>query len=203
MDGCISSDTIEVFDGRPEMDLGPNIIVCQDDSVGLNTGLPAGFPPNTFQWSVNGAPLSNNNFFLIVDTGTPGVFDYRVRVIDGLTGCIAEDSVMITINPTPTAAYTVINSSCGNANGSIEITSPLTNLGVEWQDNAGGVLGNAALLDLMPAGVYNLFVSDNITGCQNNYAIGVVDSTVNFTIATAVRNNCDGDSIDVRFDQRP
>ncbi len=195
--GCISEDTVQVYDGRPQFDLGPNIIVCQDDSVTLNTGIPSGIPPNTFTWYVNGIQLPDNNYFLTVDTRTPGAYQYVARIDDGLTGCVAIDTVDITVNPTPNAVYSVINSSCGNDNGSIVITSPTTDIGILWTDNLGGNLGSGTRIDNLFAGTYNLFISDNVTGCPNDYVISVIDSVVSFTITTTVKPSCDGDTISV------
>jgi hypothetical protein len=196
--GCESEDTTQVYDGRPFFDLGPNITICQGDSLPpLNTGLPNGSPPNTFTWRVNGSLLPDNTSYLVVDTNTSGVFQYTVDVIDGLTGCINADTVMVMINPTPQATYSVTNASCGNVNGQINVTSPLTNLTAEWFDQTSTSIGTGALSPLVAAGTYTLVVSDNISACAQNYGISVIDSVVLFTIAPTVRQDCSGDSLDV------
>lgn len=196
--GCESEDTTMVFDGRPQVDLGPNITACQGDQLApLNTGLPNGNPPNTFTWRINGAVAPGNTSTYAIDTSTPGTFEYTVNVIDGLTGCISDDTVMVTINATPTATYTVTNSSCGNANGQINVTSPLTNLTAEWFDPSSASIGTGAASPLIAAGAYTLVVSDNLSGCSQNYAIPVVDSVVLFTITPTVMQDCAGDMLQV------
>jgi gliding motility-associated-like protein len=195
--GCTSEDTIEVYDGRPQFDLGPTQIVCQNDSVGLNTGIPTGIPPNTFSWYINGVQTPDNTYFLVVDTGTPGDFEVAARIEDGLTGCIARDTVNITVNPIPTATTSITNSSCGNDNGSIAITSPVTGLGLQWTDDLGATIGTADRIDNLFAGTYGLLVVNNVTGCDNNYVLAVNDSNALFTISTSVTPNCDGDTISV------
>jgi hypothetical protein len=187
-----------VFDGRPLFDLGPNLTICQGDSIPpLDTGLPSGSPPNTFTWYRDGLNQNSNTSFLAVDTNTSGVFEYNVNVIDGLTGCVNDDTVTITINPTPQATYAVTNSSCGNANGQIAVTSPLTNLTAEWFNQANTSIGTGALSPLVAAGTYTLVVLDNVSLCADNQTIGVIDSLVLFTITPAVRPDCSGDTLDV------
>lgn len=196
--GCESEDTTQVFDGRPLFDLGANMTVCQGDSIPpLNTGLPNGVPPNTFTWRVNGALLPDNTSYLAVNSNTSGVFEYTVNVIDGLTGCVNDDTITVTINPTPTATYVVTNSSCGNVNGQINITSPLTNLSAEWFDPASVSIGTGVTSPLIAAGNYSLVVSDNLSACAETYPINVIDSVVAFTITPTVRQDCGGDTLDV------
>ncbi len=191
--GCTSEDTIQVFDGRPPVDLGPNITVCQNDSVGLNTNMPLGSPPNQYAWTVNGAPLSDNNYFISVNTGTPGVYEYTVRVTDGLTGCIGVDTVTVTVNPQPTATYTVTNSTCGNNDGSILITSPVNDITAEWFNSAGVPLGTGSTLNQALADVYTLNLRHNVSGCTNSYAIPIVDTNAPFTVTATGNPGCDTD----------
>jgi hypothetical protein len=195
--GCTSEDTIQVFDGRPPVDLGPNITVCQNDSVGLNTNMPLGSPPNQYEWTVNGAALPDNNYFISVNTGTPGVYEYTVRVTDGLTGCIGVDTVTVTVNPQPTAVYTVTNSTCGNNDGSILITSPVDDITAEWFNSQGVPLGTGTTLNQALADVYTLNLRQNVSGCTNTYIIPIVDSDSPININTNVRSNCIGGVIDV------
>lgn len=198
--GCTSEDTIQVFDGRPPVDLGPNVVVCQNDSVGLNTNMPLGSPPNQYQWTRNGAPLADNNYFISVDTGTPGIFEYTVRVIDGLTGCIGVDTVTVTVNGIPNATSTVTNSTCGNNDGSILITSSVADISADWFNSLGTPLGSGSSLNQAVADVYTLNLRHNVSGCTNTYAITVVDSDVAFTMTATGVPDCGLGSIDVTTD---
>ncbi len=189
--GCTSEDTIQVFDGRPPVDLGPNITVCQNDSVGLNTNMPLGSPPNQYEWTVNGAPLSDNNYFITVNTGTPGEYEYTVRVTDGLTGCIGVDTVTVTVNPEPTATWTVTNSVCNNNSGSIIINSSVDGIRAEWFNSAGVPLGLGSSLNNALADVYTLILTNDVSGCINNYTIPIVDAPAAFTVSATGNPGCD------------
>lgn len=204
--GCVSEDTTQVFDGRPPVDLGPNITVCQEDSIVLNTGLPStANPPNDFTWYIDGVSQgTTQSGIYTVDTSTPGIFEYIVNVVDGLTGCIGEDTVLVTINPTPQAAYTVTNSTCGNPDGQINITSPLTDLTAEYFDATSTSLGTGAASPLIPAGAYTLIVTGNISACAQDYVVSVVDTDATFTIDLVnPRPDCSGDTIDVQLSGIP
>lgn len=196
--GCQSEDTTQVFDGRPLFDLGPNITICQGDTIPpLDTGLPVGSPPNTFTWYRDGLNQSSNTSSLIVDTSTSGIFEYVANVLDGLTGCVNNDTITVTINSTPQATYAITNSTCGNTNGQIDVTSPLTNLTAEWFDSSNVSIGTGTPSPLVAAGTYSLIVSDNVSLCPVNYTISVVDDIVLFTITPTIRLDCSGDTLDV------
>ncbi len=200
--GCVTQDTTQVFDGRPPVNLGPNRTICQDDDLVLSSGLPVGTPPNTFTWYVDGVNqgAGTNNTFT-VDTSTPGTFEFIVNVLDGLTSCVGEDTVLVTINPVPQATYTVQNSSCGNDDGLITVTSPLTNLTAEYYDQSNTLLGTGSPSPGLFAGVYTLVVRDNISACAQDYDIAIVDDPSGFSItAGAPVISCTGSEIEITIE---
>lgn len=197
--GCITQDTTQVFDGRPPVNLGPNRTICQDDDLVLDTGLPVGTPPNTFTWFINGVSqgAGTNNTFT-VDTSTPGDFEFIVNVVDGLTGCVGRDTVLVTINPIPQATYTVANSTCGNDDGEITVTSPLTNLTAEYYDDSNSLLATGNPSPGLFAGFYTLTIRDNLSACAQDYGITIVDDPSGFTTtAGAPIISCTGSDIDI------
>jgi len=203
--GCITDDTTQVIDARPPIELGPNITVCQGDSVMLDTGLPVANPPNIFTWFIDGVSqgASQNNMWQ-VDTNNPGTFEYSVNVVDGLTGCIGDDTVVVTINPAPAATFDVTNSSCGNSDGLISVTSPLTDLTAEYFDRAAASLGIGATSPDIPAGNYTLVVTDNISTCNTDYAVNVIDDPSSFDMSVSMPNlTCGGSDIDVTIESIP
>ncbi len=197
--GCTSADTVSVYDGRPAVNLPPDFTVCQDETVDpLDAGNPAS--GSTYAWTINGAN-SGSGRFMNVDTSTPGVFNYRVEVTSGLTGCTGIDSVIVTINPLPaTQTLDITNPTCGNSDGSIEITGSLNGLSYEWFDNTGASLGSVDPLDMIASGAYTLALTDNITGCTRNQPVSLVDDPVTFTLNATPVNDCAGNMIDVTTD---
>jgi hypothetical protein len=197
--GCITEGTTQVFDARPPVDLGPNITVCEGESIVLDSNVPvATNPPNDFTWFIDGASQgSGPNPTYEVDTGTPGTFEYIVNVVDGLTGCFGTDTVLVTINATPSVTYEVSQSSCGLADGQINVLTPdpLAGLTVAYFDDSSSPIGTGSASPLIAAGVYTLVVTDNISACAQDYAISLTDSIVGFNIDMAVpRQDCAGDT---------
>jgi gliding motility-associated-like protein len=75
----------------PTITVGGTSTLCQGDSVMLSA---ASFPQNWYDWS-NGDTTST----IFADT----TFNYVLQVTDTVTGCMAWDSVMITVLPRPIA----------------------------------------------------------------------------------------------------
>ncbi|MCC5927659.1 MAG: PKD domain-containing protein [Cyclobacteriaceae bacterium] len=198
--GCSSEDTTEVFDGRPVLDLGPNQTVCQNEPVAeLDTRVVG---PHI--WAVNGNVVAGNTGRRFTpNTSTPGVFQITVQVTETLTGCIAYDTLQLTVNAIPEATYTVTRSTCGDANGAIEITSDLTGLSFEWFDAAAVSLGTNNPLTAIPSGAYELVVTNNLSLCTRTYAISVSDETTSFGIVATNASNCDGGRIEVTLNPAP
>ena len=187
--GCSESDTINVVDGRPAVNLGPDRTVCQNETV---NDLNAQNPNATITWFINGVDQNNPTRLQAVDTSVDGVFEYVVFVEDALTNCIRRDTVNITVNPEP--AITVAanpTTGCNTPTGSIDVT--LNDTGDFSYDLAGPNPSNGALITGinnflgLGAGIYNLTVTDNLSGCtvtENN--ITIVDGSSNFQITPPV-----------------
>ena len=186
INGCTSTAESFVADGRPEFDIGPDITVCQDENV---TDLRTGLNPTSyiFDWRINGAqsPVTENAH--PVDTSVPGTFRYTIDVEDDLTTCFARDTAVITVNPGPDLAYNVINSTCNNSNGEVQIPSLPPNTEILLVDRNGDPFGFTGLA----AGSYTLTAQNQISGCITSYPVNIIDTDANFTVATNIVEGCD------------
>ena len=189
--GCSESDTINVVDGRPATNLGPDQTVCQNETV---NDLDVQNPNATITWFINGVDQNNPNRLQSVDTSVDGVFQYVVFVEDALTNCIRRDTINFTVTPEPDIAVAQNPSTCGNNDGSIDLT--LNDTGDFRYDLTGPNPDNGSLrngvnnIAGLGAGTYNLVVTNNLTGCtvtQNN--ITIVDDNSNFQINSIVPGN--------------
>ena len=90
-DGCIESDTAEIFMGTSlPIDLGNDTAICDGQTILLDAGYPtAGY---TFRW--NTGEITSK-----ITVNSTGV--YAVEV-DHITGCLGIDSIVVTINLNPT-----------------------------------------------------------------------------------------------------
>ena len=192
INGCTSTAESFVADGRPQFDIGPDITVCQNENVAdLATGLnPTSY---IFDWRINGVPSSVTENAHPVDTTVPGIYSFSIDVEDNLTTCFSRDTAVITVNQGPEIAFTVVNSTCNNNNGEVQITTPPSNTEYVLVDRNGTPVAFTGL----SAGSYTLNVQSQITGCLNNYPINIIDTDATFTVSTNIVDGCDFGTIEV------
>jgi large repetitive protein len=201
VNGCFSTAPVIVSDNRPQVDLGPDLTICEDNATPV---LNAQNPGTTYQWRIN-----NVNAGTIqtqgVTTTTPGIFTYEVTVTDPVTTCVATDQKVFTIRVSPSLTFTGVNptGACGSATGSITLQlnasvptggpysyfisgpGPLIPPGLDqFAPSTIGPVGGR------PAGTYSVVVFDQISGCTISRSVGLRDVAVPFT-ANATFTNCD------------
>jgi hypothetical protein len=95
--GCTTTDQVVVYvnNSPPTINAGPDQTVCQGTNVTLNAISNA----PTISWS-NG--VQNNLPFLANSVGTTTY----TATATGANGCVANDQVILTVNPTPVATVT-------------------------------------------------------------------------------------------------
>lgn len=197
--GCTSNAVTIVADNRPQVDLGPDVSICEDNAT---PGLNAQNPGASYQWQINGVN-SGNAQAQGVDTTLPGLFVYQVTVTDPVTTCSATDTKTYNIKVSPSFALSGTNpTGCGLTNGSIALT-------LNTSAPAGGpysyfLTGPGGFNDLQidqtapnvinyagrGAGTYSGIVTDQISGCTISTSFGLSDAA--FTAnASALAPNCD------------
>ncbi len=204
--GC-TSDTLQVFlaDARPDVDLGANRTLCQNDPTQT---LDAQVARATYAWAIDGVVLGTNRTFDI-DTTTAGVFEYTVEVTNSF-GCIGRDTIQVTIQEEPDVTVTPSpTTGCGNDDGTIDInfnTSGSFSYQVTGPSPFGPANfdgpGAAPTITPLAPGNYNLTVTNLVTGCTYREVVQVEDpGTFNFTV-TNIGGNCDG-SVDLQLNSLP
>lgn len=207
MNGCTSSASTTVADGRPQVNLGPDQTVCQNTAVPALDAKNAG---DNFVWSIKDLTTSvvtpgGTIEFQGVNTTSPGRFMYSVVVTDPVTGCFANAATTFTVNQSPVFTMTGTNlTSCVSNDGKISltgissshlyfysITGP-TAIPIVFDQNTatqGPFTGLAA-------GTYSGIISDQVSGC---YAFKTVALSTNaFTVTpSAVNPQCDPPSIKI------
>lgn len=197
--GCFSSGNLLVADNRPIVELGEDLTICEDIPL---PPLDAQNPGMTITWTVNGGNASNTQT-RSVDTTTPGVFEYKVEVLDPSTNCEVSDSITYTINVIPVFTAVPTNSSaCAAADGSIQFdvaaaggsysyffTGPPA---VQAVNQPGPI--SQAFTGLV-SGSYGITLQDDLSGCLANTVIGISNPTI---VLTATQNGtCDPLSLTV------
>ena len=206
--GCTSNGTIIVADNRPQVDLGPDQTLCQNDPV---SPLDAQNPGTTHQWFLNEISNGNTAQTQSVNTAVFGVFEYKVQVNDPITLCFVKDSVVFTINESPTfTAIPTNTTACGVNNGQIALTinSPATSLfsylavgaatGTTFQGIDRPVGPVLPAFTGLGADTYVVQVTDQISSCATTTTVGISNTTVTITSAVAQTPTCDPIAINVQ-----
>lgn len=165
---CSASDTAEVvLLPLPTADAGSDQEICLGDAAQIGSN---SFPSYNYRWvpasSLNNANISNPLASPTVDT------EYILTVNNQVTGCVARDSVIVTVNPLPIVLVSGLSPEyCVSDNTPISLNlSP-----------AGGVLSGPGIsgTDFIPAnaGLGTHLISyeytDPVTNCTNSANIGV------------------------------
>lgn len=184
--GCNETYATSVEYAVPEVDLGPDLIVCEGETP---NPLDAGSGGSSFVWTVNGSQAGTTRRQAVA-TDVAGEFLYKV-VKTGPLGCEITDSVIVVINGRPEFAATPAGTSnCGSGDGSISLAnngvggnfSFLWSSGETTQDITG-----------LSAGLYNVTITDETTGCEqtiNNIRVDNNNSDFQITGSTATPANC-------------
>lgn len=195
--GCTSTAQSVVVDNRPQVDLGPDLTICEDNGTPV---LDALNPGATYQWTINGVNASTIQT-QGVDVTTPGIFTYAVTVTDPFTTCFTVEDKVFTINVSP--AFTLIGTdptSCGTPDGIITLQiNPSAPAGGPYSYFLSGpnsffqndIDQNApATIPFTgrEAGTYTVLVRDQISGCQLSTSESLND--VALTITPIVTDPC-------------
>lgn len=209
LNGCTSDATSLIADSRPQLDLGPDLTLCQNS---FTTALDAGNPGATYAWTVsgpNGGGLTTGRSRALLTTN-PGIDQYQVVVsiqIDPTLPiiCTVTEDLRVTIVASPSFTLNGTNlTSCnmpvpdGTLALSLATTAPPTGPYSYFITGPGGY-NQQALDQLAPqvipfngldAGTYSAIVLDQISQCSIAQSFGLSENA--FTAnAAAVAPNCD------------
>lgn len=198
--GCTSTRDLLIADNRPVVELGPNQDICQNTPV---SPLNAQNPGSNYAWAINEIP-SGTAQTQSVNTTTTGTFEYRVQVTDPVTTCTVKDSVVFTINASP--SFTAVPNSivCGTNSGQIQltITGPAggtfsysvvgltSGLGQSGIDQTTGPVVPSPITGLV-VDTYVIEVSDQISGCETTSSVGINSTSLTITNLVAQTPTCD------------
>ncbi len=154
---------------------------CFNSCDGEATINPSGgTPPYTYQW-VPGGQNTNS-----VSSLCPG--DYFVQVQDA-DGCISTENVTIGSPPQIQVGRTVTNSTCGQCDGTINLT-PIAGPEPFSYDWSPAVVGNQTSAIDLCAGVYNITVTD-ATGCEEVVTVLLNDFPAATLATTGTAPSCE------------
>jgi gliding motility-associated-like protein len=185
--GCKAKDTVIItVNVQPVVSTINDISICRGDSLQLITTTDA----NNNQWtpalSVNNSSIANPYF---QDT----VSQQMIITGTNVTGCLAKDTVNVTVKPLPVVLSIPDSSLCGAQNITLTTTGALT---YSWLPSIG--LSNAGIASPVFNGNNTQTYTVTGTGANSCKAKDSVTITINSVpIVTTISNTsiCRGDSI--------
>lgn len=207
INGCQGKGKTTVVDNRPQVDLGPDVVVCEDNATpslnAQNTGA-------NFIWTLNGVANGNTTAIQAIDTTNPTVATYGVTVTDPVTTCSITDTKIYTIKVSPSFTLTKTDpTSCLATNGTARInlatTAPAggpysffivgsTPTGSLSQTGFDRLAPSIVNVSGFGAGTVSAIVTDQISGCTISNSVNLVAAS--FT-ATATFTNCNPSTVTV------
>ncbi len=170
--GCVLSDTMNVsVKPQPYKYLGADTALCQ----GNTTALDATYPNATYVWSTGATSPT-------ISVGSTGSYS----VINSLNGCIAKDTINVTVNPPP--AVNLGNDTTICQGNSVQLNAASQNASYLWNTGA-----TSATLSVNTTGKY--WVTSTVGTCS---AADTINVTVNQNPVLELGNDttiCQGNSV--------
>ncbi|MEO1712406.1 MAG: hypothetical protein AAFU60_03640, partial [Bacteroidota bacterium] len=172
--GCSNEACTEILQdvAVPIVDAGPDLAITCQDTVLTIQGTGPGDPNLEISWtSTGGGCILGANDQLLIETNCPGT--YTLTITDPNTGCSGTSSMVVSLNNMPPFANAgpdqEINclESIATLDGSLSDAGP--NISYSWSALVGHLVGgvdtNQPTVDT--AGIYELVVTDALTGCTD------------------------------------
>ncbi|MEZ4826987.1 MAG: PKD domain-containing protein [Bacteroidia bacterium] len=155
--GCSNSDTVNITKGTiPIVDLGPDVVICNNQS----TTLAAGNPGSQYLWSTSATSQS-------ITVNTPGEYSVRVTNADN---CSASDTIKVILSPLTVElgnSFTICNGDSTLLNAG--------NTGSVYQWSTGAT---TPTIYITSGGTYSVTVTDTM-GCTAQDVI-IISAQANF-----------------------
>jgi len=171
---------------KPTAGISGTIAVCKDATQPNVTFTGSGgTTPYTFNYTLNGSPATisttgaNTSVTLAASTANATTLTYALTgVSDANCSNTASGSAVVTVNAPPNApGVNVTQPTCGNANGTVTVTSPLDDgtIDYEYKNGAGNYTDNVAFSVAANTG-YSIVVRNKGTGCVSSATTGTMGS---------------------------
>jgi gliding motility-associated-like protein len=184
INGCssIGSATLTDAPGPVVSNVSASNITCfglinGSATININGG------SNPVTYSLNSGAPQSTGIFNNLSNGS-----YTVLITDA-NGCTANSNFNISQPTAINASYSSINSTCGNSDGSITIAASGGIGGYTYSLNNGSTSQGSPIFNLMPAGSYNILITDangctqTISASINNSAAPIIQSSTSTNIS--------------------
>jgi gliding motility-associated-like protein len=189
VNGCTFTATATIINSPGATALAVTTVnsTCGATNGVINIGSVTGGSP-AYSYSVNGSPFTTTTSYTGFGSGT-----YTVIVKDA-NGCPFTTTATVVNTPGPTAlAATSVNSTCGNANGSVTIGAVTGGTAAFVYSFNGSPFTGTLTYSGLAAGTYTIIVKD-ANGCTFTRTIVVTNTPGPTALATTFANPTCGNS---------
>ena len=191
-DNCTASLTIDILDNTsfPTANPGDSMLInCFNPQVVLNgTGSSSGVNFSYFWESTSGGNIVSGETTVGPTVDATGI--YILTVTNNSTGCSSQGQVMVFGNfdtpmalvqaPEPIQCDGILSLDGSASSGNNPIS-------YSWITTNGSIVSNVdeASVSVNAAGIYQLIVIDDVSGCRDTATVEVVNATMPIAMATA------------------
>ena len=188
--GCVMTvyDTL-IIPSSVSAYAGPDTTFCSGGSVTIGGPSQPGAQYTWIQGAVPNVNSSSNFLTIFNNTLVPAVYTYIIEAYDPVTTCFDYDTVQVTVNPIPTATFSLQGQVCLGDTATITYTGPQgPGADFTWDFGPGAIPPNATGIgphDVSWASIGTKGVTLSITqyGCTSSLA---VDSIIVYPIPVAL-----------------
>ena len=181
--GCVAKDSITlVVDPPPTVAISNDTIVCQNTSVNLTAS-----GGNSYNWAPATGLNVTNAASVIASPATTTQYTVTVTTVNG---CVAKDSVEITVNTFPAVQLSSDTTICITAHAVLSASGGTT---YSWSPATGLNVTNAASVIASPATTTQYTVAVGSNGCVSYDSVLVTVMNCSFNTVVTGGNVCIGD----------
>jgi hypothetical protein len=178
--GCSASATATVSSSGSSVVFSASSLPtnCGNDIGAVNINITSGTPPYTYSWSNGATTDSLRNL---------AGGSYTVTVT-GSNGCTATADAAVSVSGTLLINTSVVNTTCGNANGSASVTTTSGSYTYIWSNGA-----TTSTISNLASGTYTVTVNA-LSGCNATSSVVINPSGGAVTITPSASAICQGDT---------
>jgi hypothetical protein len=191
--GCSDSTVTTItINSLPSASTGSSASICKGSSTVLGSSAISG---NTYSWTSKPSGFTSTSSNPVVNPTTNTTY-YLTESVTA-TGCAKADSVVITVNPLPSASVGSATAICSGSSASIGATSVSGNT-YSWTSSPAGYTSTASNPTVVPSVTTTYYLTETVTisGCQKMDSV-IITVKPNPTAPTVSNNGplCLSDSL--------
>lgn len=191
--GCPASITINITDpAGMSLVLSPDELACEGDLLNPSVAVSGGTPGYTYSWSCENAPCALTNDNSDTPSIVAGNSGYYYVLVNDASGCIAQDSVLVSVSPVPLADAGVDQTILISSSAQLGAT-PAGAISYTW--TPATTLNDPSIEDPIASPLqtttYYVVVSNGTCSDVDSVTINIIDS-YDYTIPNIITPNGDG-----------